>query len=343
VTHSDTITDLLSALCAARLAFPAITRNATGFSKRTGQRYGYADISAIIDGTAPVLAAQGLLLVQALDDGEAGTLRITSTLFHAASGQWLASALSVEKPTNMQDFGSVCTYTKRYAMQALLNLATEDDDDASSLNGTNTPAVPKAATAPAATNGHTPAPEPDLEHPTEAHLSALRALALKECHEEIEVYEQRIRQTMGLKPAASVAPKLLTRTMDMTQYMTIFEHYTRLKAQLARKTTISEDTTHGATTPNPITSQPTPPPAGESFPADPPLPGASSSAPEPDADATERDRQRLRAEVAAWDLRVPPEEVEHVIQHNVYSKARALLWNCRRNTPAATPIESAAD
>jgi hypothetical protein len=63
---------------------------------------------------------------------------------------------------------------------------------------------------------------------------------------------------------------------------------------------------------------------------------ASSSVPAPDTnDAAERDRQRLRAEVAQWDLRVPPEEVEHVIQHNPYSKARALLWKCRRQDTAA--------
>jgi hypothetical protein len=35
MTHSDTITDLLTALCAARLEFPTITRNREGFSKRT--------------------------------------------------------------------------------------------------------------------------------------------------------------------------------------------------------------------------------------------------------------------------------------------------------------------
>jgi hypothetical protein len=39
--------------------------------------------------------------------------------------------------------------------------------------------------------------------------------------------------------------------------------------------------------------------------------------------------------VAQWDLRVPPEEVEHVIQHNPYSRARALLWKCRRQDTAA--------
>jgi ERF superfamily len=29
------------------------------------------------------------------------------------------------------------TYVKRYAQQALLNISTEDDDDAASLNGSN--------------------------------------------------------------------------------------------------------------------------------------------------------------------------------------------------------------
>jgi len=135
------------------------------------------------------------------------------------------------------------TYVKRYAQQALLNISTEDDDDAASLNGSNkteksAAAVKLRPSEPVNGNVHPPPPPSEsTDRPTEAHLSALRALALKDCHEEIEVYEQRIRQTMGLKSAASVAPKLLTRTMNMAQYMTVFEHYTRLKAQLDRKTT----------------------------------------------------------------------------------------------------------
>jgi hypothetical protein len=54
----------------------------------------------------PILGQHGLVLVQGLEDGEGGTLRISSTLFHAQSGQWLCS---VEKPANMQDFGMTCT------------------------------------------------------------------------------------------------------------------------------------------------------------------------------------------------------------------------------------------
>ena len=59
-------------------------------------------------------------------------------------------------------------------------------------------------------------------------------------------------------------------------------------------------------------------------------------------DAAERDRVRLRQEVAAWPLRVSPAEIEHIITHHPYSKARGLLWQARTVTPAAMPMEAAA-
>jgi hypothetical protein len=72
--------------------------------------------------------------------------------------------------------------------------------------------------------------------------------------------------------------------------------------------------------------------------------GGSSSASGPDAtteaDAAERDRQRLHAEVSSWDLKVSPKEIEFIIQHQPYSKARQLLWQARR--PAAEPLTAAA-
>jgi hypothetical protein len=189
-----------------------------------------------------------------------------------------------------------------------------------------------------------PAPKADasLEHPTESHLAALRNLAVTECQEPLEVYEDRIRTTMKIPKQASVAPKLLTRTMTMQAYMEVFAYYRRLEAQLAK----GKETTGGtAPTTQPV-SQPAPAPTGENpavpSPAASASAGSASPAGEAEVDAAERDRQRLRKEVAQWDLRVPPEEIEHVIQHNVYSKARALLWNCRRKSPAATPIEASA-
>jgi hypothetical protein len=193
--------------------------------------------------------------------------------------------------------------------------------------------TPGAAT-PSVTNGHSTAPE----HPTESHLAALRNLAVTECGDPVEVYEDRLRTTMKIPKQASVAPKFLTRTMSMAQYMDVFTYYRRFEAQLAK----GKETPGGTAS----TPQPTPQSAPATTEAPPavPSPAGSLSAPESaEVEAAERDRQRLRKEVAQWDLRVSPEEIEHVIQHNPYSKARALLWNCRRKSPAATPIESAAD
>jgi len=211
---------------------------------------------------------------------------------------------------------------------------------------------PAGAATPPSTNGHTPAPEPDEAptHPTEGHLAALRNLAVTECGDPSEVYEDRLRTMMKIPKQASVSSRLLTKTMAMSTYMEIFAYYRRLEAQLAKgkeATGGTAPTTEPAPEPAPAatgegreqftsTYHPTPKDStGESLPADPPSAAGSSfaSVPSPD-DAAERDRQRLRAEVAQWDLRVPPAEVEHVIQHNVYSKARALLWKCRREQPA---------
>jgi hypothetical protein len=265
-----------------------------------------------------------LLLVQSLEDGEAGTLRIVSTLFHAASGQWLSSEFSVAKPENMQDFGSACTYGKRYAQQALLNISTEDDDDAASLNGASQPPTRQATQA--SPNGHAPEPaQADaLAHPTEGHIIALQSLALTTCHEDKEVYDQRIRTIMKLQPSASVAPKLLTRTMSMAQYMTLFDYYTRLAAQLAKgKERPGANDSAQVPTPEPAATPPEPPAV--------PPPAASSSAGSGPADAAAV--EELVREAVSLGLR--EKEVRHIVTHYPLDKARQILTDAARKRVAA--------
>jgi len=148
-----------------------------------------------------------------------------------------------------------------------------------------------------------------------------------------------MRRLMQLPESRKVTKKFLRETMTMTQYNTARAHYGE-----ALRVILEEDVPNHEPPSQAVdadASQAVPASIPEGLPVD-PQPAASSSAPAPD-DAAERDRQRLRAEVAQWDLRVAPGEVEHVIVHNSYSKAKALLWKCRRQPPAATPIESAAD
>jgi hypothetical protein len=52
-----------------------------------------------------------------------------------------------------------------------------------------------------ATNGHSTAPE----HPTESHLAALRNLAVTECQEPLEVYEDRLRTHDATSSPASAS------------------------------------------------------------------------------------------------------------------------------------------
>jgi len=217
------------------------------------------------------------------------------------------------------------------------NIMTDDVVPLSGEGGTSSQTSAAAEnirpSVPVSTNGHTPPPAPTetIEYPTEGHMAALRNLAITECGEDVQVYEDRIRRTLGLKPNASVSPRLMTRVLTMAQYMDIFAYYRRLEAQLAK----GKETPGGTTPQESVAPQPAAAPTGEGLPPDPSA-GALSSAPEPSPnDAAERDRQRLRAEVAQWDLRVPPEEVEYIILRNPYSKARQLLWKCRRQDTAA--------
>jgi hypothetical protein len=71
----------------------------------------------------------------------------------------------------------------------------------------------------------------------------LTTLAIVECREDVEVFSQRLRTMMKRKPSASVAPKLLTRTMTMSHFQEALAYYQRLKAQLDRSNVSPED--HG--------------------------------------------------------------------------------------------------
>jgi hypothetical protein len=193
------------------------------------------------------------------------------------------------------------------------------------------------------TNGHKPASKAEAARMSDEAIAELFHLALELAGEDKEAFGTRLRRAMKLKEDVQISKRFVREHLSPEAYRTVHQWYTTLYTQLQRKTEVPDGTVTEAS----AIPQPAPATTEEAHPAV-PSPAASSSAGsaspegETEVDAAERDRQRLRKEVAQWDLRVPPEEIEHVIQHNVYSKARALLWNQRRKSPAATPIEGAA-
>jgi hypothetical protein len=191
------------------------------------------------------------------------------------------------------------------------------------------------------TNGHRPAQEPDegLAHPTESHLAALCNLAVTECQEPVDVYEDRIRTTMKIPKQASVAPRLLTRTMSMQAYMDVFAYYRRLEAQLAK----GKEAPGGAIPTTQPAAQPASAPTEESLPVDPsPATASSSAAPDPTGAApVDPAYHKLYQEALGWGVKAS--EIEYILHHHDLVKSRTLLWKARRQAPAATPMESAAD
>jgi hypothetical protein len=129
---------LQAALSKAQADFPPIERSRKVKVKtRTGGAYefSYAPLNAILAATRPILAKHGLALSQGLRAfGESIVLR--TTLTHSGGG-----ALSDEWPLpfregmSPQEIGSLLTYARRYALSAMLGIASEEDDDANAAAG----------------------------------------------------------------------------------------------------------------------------------------------------------------------------------------------------------------
>jgi hypothetical protein len=299
---SEAIDQLLPALCAARAVFGPIPKNQTATVRSDKGHYSfqYGDLSAILDAVTPALTAHGLLLTFGLDDTADGHLVVSSRVYHCASAQYLENALSAPKPTGMTAIGSLITYLRRYTSGPLLGVAADDDDDGAAADGSHITLQAsnrETITTPVQTNGngHPPAAlkTDAVDRPTAAHIEALFALA-EQCHEEPEVFEVRLRTVMGLKPSASVARKLLPRTMTMEHYMRAVAYYQTLLAQLDQ---VKES--------------------------------VSAPASVPVADERAQARDALRAEALDWGIKAA--EIDHILTHHTdLGKARALLWRARR-------------
>ena len=98
----------------------------------------YATFEDIVDATRPVLTKYGFGINFKINQEEA-RIRVTATLRHelghSESTDFVCSADSSGSKNNVQAIGSTISYGKRYALCALLNIATRgEDNDAQSAN-----------------------------------------------------------------------------------------------------------------------------------------------------------------------------------------------------------------
>lgn len=123
---SESITELLTALVAARKRFRPVVKESSA-QIRAGQPYHYADLQTVIDSTMPALLENSLVVLQVVD---AETSLLVTRLSHV-SGQWVESRFPLNFDQSPQGVGSSLTYFRRYSLLALLCVAAEDDDGAS--------------------------------------------------------------------------------------------------------------------------------------------------------------------------------------------------------------------
>lgn len=87
----------------------------------------YADINAILAVVKPILNNNGLVLTQALNVME-GKLGLSTAITDSDSMKQIESHAFLPEMPDAQKTGSAITYFRRYALQSLLALETQDDD-----------------------------------------------------------------------------------------------------------------------------------------------------------------------------------------------------------------------
>ena len=142
-TQSDNIGELAAALAKAQGEVGTVTKDsANPFFKSN-----YASLAAVWEATRPILSKHQLSVVQMPSHDEAGYY-VETQLMHS-SGQWIRSRTYM-KPVkdDPQGIGSLISYARRYALQAV-TMICPDDDDGEVAMGRTAPQKPVEAPKPA--------------------------------------------------------------------------------------------------------------------------------------------------------------------------------------------------
>lgn len=188
--RSESIQKLTEAMVKAQAAM----RTALKKSDNPYFRSKYADLAEIWEVARGPLNQNGLCLLQPVSSQDAGSVTVTTVLAHV-SGEFISEQFTVyprpEKPKDKngtplqgapefvspQGMGSAVSYARRYALQGLLAIATDDDDGEHAEGRRNQPQPKPSAPPPVQPCGQSadatartapapPMPEPSLKQTT---------------------------------------------------------------------------------------------------------------------------------------------------------------------------------
>jgi hypothetical protein len=129
--RSEQVGDLIAALAKAQHEFTPAIKDVTNNAFGTDRTYKYADLAANIGAVRPALSKHGIALIQFDEsDLQRQTASVTTALYFGE--QWISQ--TAEAPAvgrsgfNVQSIGACWTYLRRYTLQAICGLASEDND-----------------------------------------------------------------------------------------------------------------------------------------------------------------------------------------------------------------------
>lgn len=132
MSSSSAVDELAAALVSFQATVPTIPKNRVANipTKNGGSySYSYADLTDIWDAIRNPLKENDLAVTQALAGGSSGWTGIRTTVWHK-SGQNVSETAEMQtQGKTPQEIGSQITYFKRYALSAILGIATDEDDD----------------------------------------------------------------------------------------------------------------------------------------------------------------------------------------------------------------------
>lgn len=121
----------INELAAALSKAQAEIKGATKDSKNTFFKSSYADLASVWEACRIPLTKNGLAVIQTTDviaDTGGDTTLLVTTLVHS-SGQYIQGRYPIHPVKNdPQSLGSAITYARRYALQAIVGIAPDDDD-----------------------------------------------------------------------------------------------------------------------------------------------------------------------------------------------------------------------
>jgi hypothetical protein len=91
----------------------------------------YFDINSLLKHVEPLLQKNGLLLLQPIVKGE-----VFSEIVDIESGESVTSSIPLPQIDDPQKIGSCVSYYRRYTLQSLISLQSEDDDANSASQAT---------------------------------------------------------------------------------------------------------------------------------------------------------------------------------------------------------------